>query len=185
MKLWKRNAVVSCIILFVCVALYLSWAYGQNNQEPSPVFDPLLAQSPDSAASLNSPAPAASNTPALPTSDYFTETRLERMQARDNALSILSQAAGSSDASQAILDNVATEIERLSAHAMSEANIETLVRAQGFEDCVAFINQDGITVVVANPIGGLLGPDVAKIRDIILNETRLTVADITLIGKDI
>ncbi|MCL2030553.1 MAG: SpoIIIAH-like family protein [Oscillospiraceae bacterium] len=179
MKLWKRNAVVSCIILFVCIALYLSWAYGRENQEQA-MFDPLLTQSPDSAADLSSPAPEVPSA-----GDYFTETRLARMQARDNALSILGQAAGNTETSQAILDNVAMEIERLSAYAMSEANIETLVRAQGFEDCVAFINQDGITVVVTSPIGGLTSPDVAKIRDIILHETALTAADITLIGKEI
>ena len=27
MKLWKRNAVVAAIVLFVCVAVYLNWSY--------------------------------------------------------------------------------------------------------------------------------------------------------------
>ena len=27
MKLWKRNAVVVAIVLFVCAAVYLNWSY--------------------------------------------------------------------------------------------------------------------------------------------------------------
>ena len=27
MKVWKRNAVVAAIVLFVCVAVYLNWSY--------------------------------------------------------------------------------------------------------------------------------------------------------------
>ena len=30
MKLWKRNAVVAAIVLFVCVAVYLNWSYQQD-----------------------------------------------------------------------------------------------------------------------------------------------------------
>lgn len=31
MKLWKRNAVVAAIVLFVCVAVYLNWSYDQGS----------------------------------------------------------------------------------------------------------------------------------------------------------
>ena len=31
MKLWKRNAVVAAIVLFVCVAVYLNWSYDQSS----------------------------------------------------------------------------------------------------------------------------------------------------------
>ena len=31
-KLWKRNAVVAAIVLFVCAAVYLNWSYGQGDQ---------------------------------------------------------------------------------------------------------------------------------------------------------
>lgn len=183
MKIWKRNAVISCIILFVCVALYLSWEYGRET-EPGTVFDPVISQMPGDVNTGTDENPSALDESTVVGSDYFTETRLARMQARDNALTILNQAAGNTGASQAVLDNVTSEIEKLSSNAMSEANIETLVRAQGFTDCVAFMNQEGITVVVSEPIGGLTASDVAKIKDIIIHETDLSVADITIRGTE-
>lgn len=183
MKIWKRNAVISCIVLFVCVALYLSWEYGREN-EPGTVFDPIISQTPGEVVINTDPLASEPAGPVNVGTDYFSETRLARMQARDNALTILNQAASNTDASQAVLDNVTHEIERLADNAMSEANIETLVRAQGFTDCVAYINQEGITVVVSEPIGGLTAPDVAKIKDIIIHETDLSVADITIRGTE-
>ena len=33
MKLWKRNAVVAAIVLFVCVAVYLNWSYEQESAD--------------------------------------------------------------------------------------------------------------------------------------------------------
>ena len=27
MKVWKRNAVVAAVVLFVCAAVYLNWTY--------------------------------------------------------------------------------------------------------------------------------------------------------------
>ena len=183
MKLWKRNTVISCIVLFVCVALYLSWSYGRTNDTEAPVFDPG-AQTGESLLEAQGSAPDEEQDPGSTQGrfdNYFSETRLVRKQARDSALGILNQAAENTDASQAVLDNVTQEIERLAKNAMSEASIETLVRAKGFEDCVAFINQDGIKIVVTAPMGGLTATDAAKIKDIVLSESDIAVVGITLV----
>ena len=57
MKLWKRNAVVAAIVLFVCVAVYLNWSYQQESTDTGKVLgqatlvggrasDPILAPPP-------------------------------------------------------------------------------------------------------------------------------------------
>ena len=68
MKVWKRNAVVAAIVLFVCVAVYLNWSYqsgetadaGKTLGEAALVngqtSDPLVggtAASPDPASSAS------------------------------------------------------------------------------------------------------------------------------------
>ena len=98
MKLWKRNAVVAAIVLFVCVAVYLNWSYQQEGEAASGktlgqaalvsknTSDPLL-QNPSA-----SPAPQGGNTanePAATSTGYFASARLNRQQARDSALSML------------------------------------------------------------------------------------------------
>ena len=49
--------------------------------------------------------------------------------------------------------------------ALCEAQIESLVVAKGYADCVAYIGEDGISVAVAAPEGGLQQADVAVIAD--------------------
>ena len=71
MKLWKRNAVVAAIVLFVCVAVYLNWSYHKDNNADagktlgeaalvgSQTDDPLLTGSTVSASPSPSPSAGA------------------------------------------------------------------------------------------------------------------------------
>lgn len=33
MKIWKRNAIIATVLLFVCAGIYLNWSY--NNKQPA------------------------------------------------------------------------------------------------------------------------------------------------------
>ena len=76
MKLWKRNAVVAAIVLFVCVAVYLNWSYNQEESAGAgkvlgqaalvggQTTDPLLAGGTKGDAEHSAaPAPSASAAP--------------------------------------------------------------------------------------------------------------------------
>ena len=65
--------------------------------------------------------------------------------------------------------------------ALTEAQIESLVIAKGYTDCVAYMNDKGITVAVAAPEGGLQSADVAVIADIVLAQTDYSWADIRVV----
>jgi stage III sporulation protein AH len=199
MKIWKRNAVVMTVILFVCVALYLSWSYNRPGEEPIGIdsfvsgADGELQVSdvvpneadllegaeigvidPDSNTIVQAPAQDENQ------NDYFANARLSRQRARDSALALLSQVANGEDNEQAIKSNAAAEIETLAKETIAEAKIEQLVIAKGFSDCMAFMSNGGIKIVVAPPSGGLLASDVAKIQEIVADETALTANDIKI-----
>jgi stage III sporulation protein AH len=184
MQIWKRNAVVSVIVLFVCVALYLSWSYGREEEGDLPVFDPvggLGAESLDSIGGAPVNTGDDSHIGITPISTYFDEARLTRLKARDTALSILTEAVEREGISQEIRDNASTEITKMAQNALMEANIENLILAKGFDACVAIINQDGISIVVAEPDGGMTAADAAIITDIVLSESTISVADIKIV----
>jgi len=58
----------------------------------------------------------------------------------------------------------------LAAYTVSESQIESLVTAKGYADCVAFMGDDSVSVVVGDA-DGLDAQDVAKIKDIVIGET--------------
>ncbi len=185
MKLWKRNAVVAAIVLFVCVAVYLNWSYQQEGVDIDAgktlgqaalvggrTEDPLLPVS---------PVPAESTAPGETTSTgYFAAARLNRQQARDSALSILQETLGS-DASEETMADAGAAIETLAASTVSEAQIENLVIAKGYTDCIAFISDGGVSVVVSAAEEGLQEADVARIAEIVTGETGVPASQIKII----
>ena len=65
--------------------------------------------------------------------------------------------------------------------ALSEAQIESLVIAKGYADCVAYMSAEGISVAVASPEGGLQDTDVAVIADIVMAQSDYTLDDIRVV----
>ena len=185
MRIWKRNAVVSVIVLFVCVALYLSWSYGREGDLEAPVFDPVSGLGAETLGSIGGDSMPMTVEGIDPHSDevstYFDEARLSRRKARDTALTILTDAAEREGVSQEVRDNASAEIAKMAQNALMEANIENLVMAKGFAECVAIISQDGISIVVAEPIDGMTSADAAIITDIVVSESAISAADIKIV----
>ena len=71
-------------------------------------------------------------------------------------------------------------IQTLAGYAMLESQIENLVVAKGYADCVAFMGENGISVVVSAANDGLQTEDVAKITDIVLSETEYSADQIKI-----
>ena len=185
MKVWKRNAVVAAIVLFVCVAVYLNWSYQQEGGDTA--AGKTLGQASLVGATADQTAPAESPLPSDgtdTTSGYFDAARLNRQQARDSALSILQDAASGEEADAAMQEETAAAIQTLADFTVSEAQIENLVTAKGYTDCVAFISDNSVSVVVAAEEGGLTDADVARITEIVTGETGYAASQIKIIEAE-
>lgn len=186
MKLWKRNAIAAAIVLFVCGAVYLNWSYtqdteaGKNLGEAALVGsqrDDLLKKDTDQAKEEGKEAAAESGT-------YFSTARLNRQQARDNALSLLQEAAQDEKAAQTAVDEANAAIQTMADYTMTEAQIENLVTAKGYADCVAFLGENSISVVVSAVETGLTETDAARIGEIVMEQTGLTADQIKIIEAE-
>ena len=182
MKIIKRNAIIIAVILFVGVAVYLNWAYNRQEtkladaepgQEVAGVLD--TAGSEDLFYSAPAPAPALAAADAV--TEYFTSARLTRQQARDSAISTLREAAETETESSSAL-NAITDMAK---YTVTEAEIESLVMAKGFDDCLVFLDDDSVIVAVAAPFTGLNASAVSRITDIVLEETALSTEQIKII----
>ena len=107
---------------------------------------------------------------------YFATARLNRQQARDSALSLLQDAAAREDADETVKNQLNDNIQTMANYTVTEAQIENLVVAKGYTDCVAFIGEDTLSLAVSAPEGGLTEADTAKIVDVV-NQTAGFTAD--------
>lgn len=196
MKIWKRNVVVAAIMLFVCAAVYLNWSYNQEVEAGTESADgKLLGEAALVGATGDDPllTPEAGDENTLAAqqtagteeqhvqSGYFSSARLNRQQARDSALSLLQDAAEDTEANQTVRDEANASIQTMAANTLSEAQIENLVTAKGYSDCVCFISDSSVSVVVAAVEGGLTQSDTARITEIVKEETGMSAAQIKII----
>ena len=173
MKVWKKNMVAAAVLITVCAGIYVNWLYTED-QTTMNLTDTLDAEKVMSdemlMVSQDVSAIAAGEEVATTSSDYFAAVRLSRQQSRDNALNLLQEAMSYTSDSTKELES-SMELDEIVQTALSEAQIESLIIAKGYRDCVAYMSGEGISVAVAAPEGGLQEQDVAVIADIVMSQS--------------
>ena len=178
MKIWKKNLVAGAVLLTVCGGIYANWVYSQSQSvadltdtlDSSKVLSDRLVMG-DESSILNE---STTNT----MTDYFAAVRLSRQEARDNAVNLLQETMAYGEQGSA---EASAELEEIVNVALQEAQIESLIIAKGYTDCVAYIADDAISVAVAAPEGGLQQPDVAVIADIVITQSSFTMDQVYVV----
>ena len=184
---WKRNTVVATMAVLVCAAVALNWRFsaGEGTDAAGSKTEETGTKILGEAALVSAPEEEASEETAVYTgSDYFASARLTRQQARDNAISLLQEAAEQENADASVANEASQGIQVLAAYTLQEAQIENLVTAKGYKDCIAFMNDGSLSVVVSTDSGELTAEDVVKITDIAMTESGLTAANIKIMATD-
>ena len=179
MKTWKKNLVAFAILITVCGGIYANWQHTQN-QATAEFTDTLDAEkilSSDTLVMNQTDELVMEDNTSL--SDYFAAVRLSRQEARDSAVSLLQEAMAYGDGTGSVESD--TQLNEIVQTALCEAQIESLVIAKGYADCVAYISDEGISVAVASPEGGLQQEDVAVIADIVITQSDYRMDDIRVV----
>ena len=179
MKIWKKNLVAAALLVTVCLGIYANWSYTQDqqtmdltetlNEEKIMSEDMLVMADTDASEMVDNTA-----------SDYFAAVRLSRQEARDSAVSMLQEAMAYTDGDDSTVESNQT-LDEIVQTALCEAQIESLVVAKGYADCVAYIGNDGISVAVAAPDGGLQQEDAALIADVVMSQLDYSLDQIRVV----
>lgn len=184
MKVWKKNLVAAAILVTVCAGIYVNWLYTEDKTAAS-LEDSLDTQKVMNEDTLvlsgDMEAIAEGEDVTSTATDYFAAVRLSRQQARDNAVNLLQEAMAYSGSESSKDVESAMELEDIVQTALSEAQIESLIIAKGYADCVAYMSGEGISVAVSSPEGGLQQADVAVIADIVMTQSDYSLDDIRVV----
>ena len=190
----KRQLTILTLILALGVAGYLNWEYAKTD---SSFVLPTQTQAEEDALLANAQAEDAPVMEALPdknygeaqlvsvsensSDQYFETARLTRTKTRDEALDKLQQslkATGLTEEEKAQLkDTLSSTISNISL----ESDIENLVKAKGFADCVVFIDGENVDLAVKTGPEGLSKNEVAQLRDIILGKVQTSAQNISIV----
>ena len=180
MKTWKKNLVAAAVLITVCTGIYVNWLYTQEQTaaELPELLDAEKVMSEDLlelSDGLSEVVQEVANT----AEDYFAAVRLSRQQARDSALELLQEAMAYSDQGKAAESS--QQLEDIVQTDLTEAQIESLVIAKGYTDCVTYMSSDGVSIAVSAPEGGLQDDDVAVIADIVTSQSEYTLDEIRIV----
>ena len=177
MKKWKKNLIAGALLCCVLGGIYVNWVYSDQESVMSlnDVLDEDKILSDQLVMGDNTSLQNSENTGSA----YFAAVRLSRQQARDSAVSLLQEAMSYTDTGVAEESN--RQLEEIVQAALCEAQIESLVIAKGYADCVAYMSDAGISIAVAAPEGGLKQEDASLISDIVLSQSSYKLADIRVV----
>ncbi len=170
-KLGKKNLAIVLSVLLIGGAIALNWILFANPTDPT-------------ADGANTGADLTLNQEDQQTQtviDYFAQTAIDRQRARDEAMEVLQTVVDSTDAQQEIKDQAYEQMTQIAKDMQTEANIESLVIAKGFEDCVAVINEDTVKVIVKSE--GLLQNEIVQIQEIVYLQSGILPKNVQIIEK--
>ncbi len=167
-----KQVLVSGLAVLVLVAGYYRWSVDQRG-EIMPVMSETLPQpEADSEASSESEIQQ----------DYFAKARYERDCARSEATELLKVSAQNGTDGESGDMAAADKIAKYARNIEDETAIENLVIAKGYADCVAFIDDTGVKVVVKSD--KLEKEGVTRIKDIVIEQTGVKATEIKISGKE-
>ena len=167
-----KSLAVFLAVLLIGAAVYVNYklfydpvdsmGFGDNNMEDN--FDSSAQTGGDTTAE-----------------NYFTATALNRQQSRDEAIDVLKMVSQSDEATEEAKAEATAKISQIAVDIQNENNIETLVKAKGFEECVAIISDNAVSVIVKAE--SLQAAEAAQILAIVYDTTGINPENVSIINK--
>ena len=172
-KIGKRNFIIAGAVLLVGIAVCINWAVLSSSGEDG--FDYSTGagmQDTTPSQSVEIPDTSASN------DAYFSSIEVSRQRTRDEAIEVLQSVVDNQSATEVAKNEALAEINNLAKIMEQEANIETLIMAKGFENCVAVISGDKANIVVSAE--DILPAQISQINEIVYDTAGILPVNINI-----
>lgn len=185
MKFGRKQLVLAALVLALGAAVYLTWQLsgpevlpvGNEPQETSELGAAQLVNN----AYIETVGDDLQKTGKATTevSAGIAEARMSRQASRDEAMEILNGILAEGDENTEEVQQASTQASAIAQNIMEESNVENLLSAKGYGECVAYINNGDCNVVVAQE---LTAADSIVIQEIVVGQTGLTADKIKIIS---
>ena len=182
----KKQIIIVGLTLILGVAIYINYLIGNNMTSDSPVSTEDGAEN---AGVYGEEQFVSANGETHPSADqvsvgsgadaYFAQARLDKMESRADALEVLQSIYAGGDSTDTELAVFAQDAASLTGYIESESKIENMLRAQGFEDVLCYLSDNGASVIVRTD--GLDTAQAAQIKNALLSEVDIPAEKITIL----
>ena len=182
----KKQIIIVGLTLILGVAIYINYLVGTNMTSDTPVSADDKSQS---AGVYGEEQFVSMNGDTRPTSDnvsvytdaeaYFAQARMDKQESRAEAIEVLQSIYAGGDSTETELAVIAQDAVALTGYIESESKIENVLRAQGFDDVLCYLSENGASIIVKTD--GLNTAQAAQIKNALLSEVDIPAEKITIL----
>lgn len=191
----QRKASLAILSFAMVLAVYLNWQYSragddnyfvtatdtqQTNADYGLSESDMLMSSNDYAEKNYGDAQLVATTQSE-SQKYFDQARLARQKSRDEALDSLQKTLKNSKLTDEEKKSATSSLSEIIRNMTTETDIENMIKAKGFQDCIASMSDEKITVAVKGTGKDLTKADISKVRDVILSKTTISSQNIVVV----
>lgn len=174
----KKQVMLGFLVVALGLAVYLNYYFSTQN--------PLTAEVDGSTSTTKNLGdaqyvdnPSTVSTTKADPSDYFVQARLNRENARKEALDVVRDLMNDVKASQETQEKALEKATAIAAAIEQESKVESLVKAKGFKDCVAYIEEDRCNVVVRSE--KLTSAEALQITEIVTAQSKVVAQNVNIV----
>ena len=176
-KVGKRNFIIAGAVLLIASAIVVYFAvFNSSDKDGGYDYD----QSAGMQGNVDN-STSSTTQDSKETDSYFSSVQISRQRTRDEAIEVLQSVVDNQSSTETAKNEALAEINKLATVMEIEANIETLIIAKGFEECVAVISGENASVVVKSD--GLIPSQISQINEIVYQQAGIMPVNITIIER--
>lgn len=191
MKIGKKQLILTGLVLTLGAAVYLNWQFSGNTDllsgsdavsvskelgeaefvntsSDKKAGESTAQKSTEQSSSKESTASASKSS-----DEYFSQAKVNRQQTQDDIAEMTKKILESSEESDAAKAEAVAKAAELATVMEQQTNVESLIKAKGFEECMVFIQNGECSIVVKD--SDLTADDALIIKDIATGQTGITV----------
>jgi len=176
-RVGKRNFIIFGAVLLIAAAVTVNVVIFAKADDDGYDYDQSAGMNTDQNGNDTSDKKEEEST----ADSYFSSVQVSRQRTRDEAIEVLQAVVDNAASTETAKNEALAEINKLATVMATEANIETLIVAKGFSECVAVISGDDASIVVKSD--GLSAAQLTQINEIVYNEAGISPVNITIIER--
>lgn len=171
-----KQILISGLAVMVVIAGYYRWTIDRKGETVAVMTDTVSENEAEAKTDLLD----VENEDGY--GDYFAKARYERDCARSEETELIKASAQEGEEGSELAVKNAEKLEVYAKNMADETAIENMVIAKGYQDCVAFVDESGVKVVVKSDTLDFEG--VAQIKDIVVEQTGVKTTEIKISNKE-
>lgn len=151
MKIGKRQIILASLVLALGAAVYLNWQFSDSELVKTSA-DSVIGQAQlvnkQSDKSVSDKDKNNSTANGKSADEYFADVRTERQKAQDKTVDMAKEVIESASNDEDTKEKAVEDAAQIANIYQQQSNIEGLIKAKGYSDCVVFIQNSECSVVL-------------------------------------